>query len=995
MKYPAFKWLLCLALALSLCISVLVFPTDASGKLTDGPTKAEIQQKWREVTSATSLYDQEPSVSAPYAAGKLTGNFLESGITFLNYVRFVANLPAVQLNDTLNEDAQHGAVVLAANDELTHYPDPPSDMDDAFYERGYDATTSSNISARYGYDPLTCLQGAVSGCMADNGNNNLATVGHRRWLLNPTLLNVGFGYAEAESGWSYIVTKVFDRSGSSFDYDFISWPVEGNQPTNLFGTADPWSITLNPNKYKTPDISQVKITITRQSDGKTWSFNSSTGEPETNSKAYMTVNTGGYGVSNCIIFHPGSSNVDAYNGIFTVEVSGIYTSSGAATTLEYQVDFFDVEASCVEHNYKATVTAPTCTKDGYTTYTCSNCGDSYTGDTVSATGHSWGSWTETKAPACDASGEEKRTCSACSATETRAVDPLAHSYTSTVTAPTCTEDGYTTYTCACGHSYTGDTVAATGHSWGSWTETKAPTCDTEGEEKRTCSTCAASETRAVDSLDHSYTAVVTAPTCTEDGYTTYTCETCGHSYTGDTVEASGHSWDDGVVTREPTETETGIRTYTCETCGATDEETIPVLDHIHSYTSTVTAPTCTEAGFTTYTCDLCGDSYTADETDALGHEEVTDAAVAATCTEAGLTEGAHCAVCQEILTTQEEVPATGHSWDEGVITKEPTEKEPGTKTFTCEVCGETRAEELPVLNPAEPVITRISGPDRSATSLTAADALKDVLGAESFDTIIIASGTNFADALTGSYLAAKESSPILLYTKGYEDELADYVSSNLSKNGTIYILGGTSSVPTAMEDALADFRPLRLAGADRFETNLKILSEAGVSDEEILVCTAYQFADSLSASAVGLPILLVGDNLKPAQTEFLSSLNGENLTIIGGVNSVSEALKNSLSAYTNVSRIAGSSREETSVAVAKRYFSAPATVVLAYSRNFPDGLCGGPLAYALNAPLILTASGAESAAAAYVETLDLDSGLILGGTASLPDKCANTVFSIN
>jgi len=371
----------------------------------------------------------------------------------------------------------------------------------------------------------------------------------------------------------------------------------------------------------------------------------------------------------------------------------------------------------------------------------------------------------------------------------------------------------------------------------------------------------------------------------------------------------------------------------------------------HNYEGTVHAPTCSEAGYTRFTCSLCGNSY-----------------------------------------SSHSVPPLDHSWDEGVITTAATKTEPGIRTHTCTACGNTKEEEIPPLGPD---LYRISGDSRSATSLAAADALKEILGTDSFETILIASGTNFADALAGSYLAAKEDAPILLYTKGFEDKLADFVSRNLSSDGKIYILGGTSSVPASLESALSGFKTQRLAGENRFETNLKILTQAGASNEEILVCTAYNFADSLSASAVGLPILLVGDKLNGSQADFLADWNGDKLTIIGGVNSVSDALQASLGSYGTVSRIAGDSREKTSVAVAERFFDSPVYVALAYSRNFPDGLCGGPLAHSLNAPLILTSNGSEAAAKAYINSLNPDSGIVLGGTASLPDKTVKLVFGIN
>ena len=75
---------------------------------------------------------------------------------------------------------------------------------------------------------------------------------------------------------------------------------------------------------------------------------------------------------------------------------------------------------------------------------------------------------------------------------------------------------------------------------------------------------------------HNYKNVVTAPTCMEKGYTTHTCA-CGDSYMDTYVDALGHAWDSGKVTKQPTETETGIRTYTCTRCGETKTESIPVV----------------------------------------------------------------------------------------------------------------------------------------------------------------------------------------------------------------------------------------------------------------------------------------------------------------------------------------------------------------------------------------------------------------------------------
>ena len=481
----------------------------------------------------------------------------------------------------------------------------------------------------------------------------------------------------------------------------------------------------------------------------------------------------------------------------------------------------------------------------------------------------------------------------------------------------------------------------------------AATCTENGTMVYTCSNCGDSYSETIPAVGHSYTSMVTAPTCTEDGYTTYTCS-CGDTYTDDSVDALGHSWDDGVVTKEATEEETGIRTYTCTVCDEIKTEDIPTLEHTHSYTAVVTAPTCTEDGYTTYTCS-CGDTYTDDPVDALGH-----------------------------------------SWDDGVVTKEATEDETGIRTYTCTVCGAAKEEEIPCEAPSVNV-TRVSGDTRYETSFAIAAQLKEVLGIETFDTIIVASGESYPDALSGSYLSTMKNAPILLTNKSMNSTVLDYINENLSTGGMVYILGGVNSVSQSFEDSLdeAGIQNKRLSGNTRVETNLAILEEAQVNGDKILISTAYNYADSLSASASGLPVLLLDTNankLTDAQKDFLEAHSGCEFYILGGVNTVSEKLTEAVGAYGTVQRVSGDTREATSVAVAS-FVENPECVVLAYSRNYPDGLCGGVLAYNLKAPVILTNSGMEDLAAEYVKENSISKGVILGGPNSVTESSVDLIFA--
>lgn len=126
----------------------------------------------------------------------------------------------------------------------------------------------------------------------------------------------------------------------------------------------------------------------------------------------------------------------------------------------------------------------------------------------------------------------------------------------------------------------------------------------------------------------------------------------------------------------------------------------------HTHVSEVVpgkAATCTEAGLTEgEKCSICGETLKAqEEIPATGHKPVEIPAVAPTCTAVGATAGQKCEVCGAILVAPEEVPMIEHAWDEGVITREATAEQPGEKTYTCTVCGETKTEEVEYV-PAEP-----------------------------------------------------------------------------------------------------------------------------------------------------------------------------------------------------------------------------------------------------------------------------------------------------
>lgn len=157
---------------------------------------------------------------------------------------------------------------------------------------------------------------------------------------------------------------------------------------------------------------------------------------------------------------------------------------------------------------------------------------------------------------------------------------------------------------------------------------------------------------------HSYAPEITKEaSCKEEGVITYTCPSCGDSYTEAIPKKTEHTWNEGIVSKPASCTKEGAKTYTCDICGETREEPIEATGHI-------------------------GDTETRGQKDA-------------TCLEEGYTGDIYCTTCGEKLSTGSVIEKSDHSWDDGVVTQEPTATTAGVKTYTCQVCQTTKTEEIP------------------------------------------------------------------------------------------------------------------------------------------------------------------------------------------------------------------------------------------------------------------------------------------------------------
>ncbi len=340
--------------------------------------------------------------------------------------------------------------------------------------------------------------------------------------------------------------------------------------------------------------------------------------------------------------------------------------------------------------------APTCTEAGAKVYYCDVCGDKKV-EEVPALGHDYS--TVTVDPTCDKVGTATTTCSRCDYENVVETPALGHDLSSTTVDATCTADGATTTTCSrCDYEKV-EVIPALGHD--EKTTTVDATCEAEGSVTTTCSRCDYEKVEVIPALGHKFSdpVVTKEPTCTETGVETGTCSVCGKTTEQD-IPALGH--DLTTETVDATCADDGSKTTTCSRCDYEDVEVIPATGN-HDYVlneNESTAAECEKAGENVYYCSVCRDKKT-EAVDALEHivydEDIDEElSVEPTCTEDGKLVGV-CSVCNDEV--EAVVPALGHDYDEGTVTKEPTETEEGEKTYKCSRCDEVKVEKIAKLDP--------------------------------------------------------------------------------------------------------------------------------------------------------------------------------------------------------------------------------------------------------------------------------------------------------
>lgn len=307
--------------------------------------------------------------------------------------------------------------------------------------------------------------------------------------------------------------------------------------------------------------------------------------------------------------------------------------------------------------------------------------------------------------------------------------------------------------------------------------------------------------------------------------------------------------------------------------------------------------------------------------------------------------------------------------------------------------------EAPVYPPVPRTIQRLFGTNRITTATRVSKELVD-----KSNEVIIASSTNFADALVAASFSRRGDSYIPILLNG-RDALNPEVKTEILrlKANSVYIIGGAGVISQNVMneiialggDGVGKISAVRIAGQNRYETANLIADRTGNKNRFILA-NGNVFADALSVSAYSaltkIPIMLTDGKTLDAKTEKRLNSASE-VIIIGGSNSVSGPIGDKLRQNgVTVSRISGRDRIDTGIEVSKKLFPNNKVFIVAYGYDFPDSLVGAPLAAKYGGTILLSDSKSLSPAVdAYLNSVKPSNIIVLGGNNSISASIYNAL----
>ena len=302
------------------------------------------------------------------------------------------------------------------------------------------------------------------------------------------------------------------------------------------------------------------------------------------------------------------------------------------------------------------------------------------------------------------------------------------------------------------------------------------------------------------------------------------------------------------------------------------------------------------------------------------------------------------------------------------------------------------------------VVSRLAGDSRFDTAVEISKA-----NFEKADTVVLAYGLNYADALAGVPLASSLNAPILLTNK---DTIGDETLTEIKRLGAknVVILGGEGAVSGKVVDALvgngiAKDNIERIAGSTRYGTATAVAEKLTKTPTDVFFVYGNGFADALSVSAVaaakGSPIIYLNTKgeLDKATSDYLASIKGsvKNAYVIGGTGVISDDMMKAGKALgVTPTRVFGANRFETCVAVNEKFASVLSgeSMCIATGVNFPDALAGGVFAAQKKAPLFLASGKLSDVQKAYIKAKAPKNLYVFGGTGAVANKLVDDIAQI-
>lgn len=272
----------------------------------------------------------------------------------------------------------------------------------------------------------------------------------------------------------------------------------------------------------------------------------------------------------------------------------------------------------------------------------------------------------------------------------------------------------------------------------------------------------------------------------------------------------------------------------------------------------------------------------------------------------------------------------------------------------------------------KPVVSfeRISGVDRYNTSKATANT-------HDRESVVLVSGKTFPDSLSAAYFAKQTKANVLLTSPDMIEDTVRYIKARPFIKRA-YIIGGTGAVPSIAEHLLTFLEVKRIAGANRYETNLAVLRECETPSRQIIIASGAGFADGLCAGKIERPVMLVGSSLTEEQKAFLKERGLDTFYVFGGEAAVSSKVYQELEELGDCSRYAGANRYSTSRRIAEAFFPKSETVILASASAFPDGIAAVNLP---DYPLLLVDKDHHEARE-YISAINLKRAIVVGGLSA-------------